>query len=39
VSDDHAAVDYGYVAEMKAVGSHSVTNSGNAGVAGYGSTD
>ena len=39
VSADHAAVDYGYVVGMEDVGSHSVTDSGNAGVAGYGSTD
>jgi len=37
---DHAAVDYGYVVGMEdVVGSHSVIDSGNAGVAGCGSTD
>ena len=39
VSADHAAIDYGYIVGMEDVGSHSVTDSGNAEVAGCGSTD
>ena len=39
VSADHAAVGYGYVVGMEDVGSYSVTDSGNAGVADCGSTD
>jgi len=39
VSTDHATVDYGYVAGMEDVGSHFVIDSGNAEVAGCGSTD
>jgi len=34
VSAGHAAVDYGYVVGMEVVGSHSVTDSENAGVVG-----